>query len=56
MLAWAPIVKTIERRGLAAHGAFALDDDERQGGLADVATIALIGLGGRRGWAAFAAS
>ena len=56
MLAWAPIVRAIEQRSLAAHGAFALDDDERQGGLADVATIALIGLGGRRGWAAFAAS
>ena len=56
MLAWAPIVKTIERRGLAAHGAFALQDDERQGELADVATIALVGLAGRRGWAAFSGS
>ena len=56
MLAWAPIVRAIEQRGLAAHGAFALDDDERQGELADVATIALVGLAGRRGWAAFSAS
>jgi hypothetical protein len=56
MLAWAPIVRAIEQRSLAAHGAFALDDDERQGALADVATIALVGLDGRRGWAAFSAS
>ena len=56
MLAWAPIVHAIEQRGLAARGAFALDDDERRGELADVATIALVGLGGRRGWAAFSAS
>ena len=56
MLAWAPIVRAIEQRGLAAHGAFALDDDERKGELADVATIALVGLAGRRGWAAFSAS
>ena len=56
MLAWAPIVRAIEQRGLAAQGAFALDDGERQGALADVATIALVGLAGRRGWAAFSAS
>ena len=56
MLAWAPIVRAIEQSGLAAHGAFALDDDEREGELADVATIALVGLGGRFGWAAFCAS
>jgi len=56
MLAWAPIVRAVERSGLAAHGAFALADDEREGTLAEVATIALVGLGGRRGWAAFSAS
>jgi hypothetical protein len=56
MLAWAQIVRAIEQRDLAAHGAFALADGERQGALADVATIALVGLGGRRGWAAFSAS
>jgi len=56
MLAWAPIVRAIEQCGLAAQGAFALDDGERQGALADVATIALVGLAGRRGWAAFSAS
>jgi len=56
MLTWAPIVRTIEQRDLAAHGAFALADDEREGELADVATIALVGLGERRGWAAFSAS
>lgn len=56
MLAWTQIVHAIERRDLAAHGAFALADDEREGELADVATIALVGLGGRRGWAAFSAS
>jgi hypothetical protein len=56
MLAWAPILRAIEQRGLAAHGAFALGDDERPGELADVATIALVGLGGRRGWAAFSDS
>jgi hypothetical protein len=56
MLAWEPIVRAIEQRGLAAHGAFALDDGERKGALADVATIALVGLAGRRGWAAFSAS
>ena len=56
MLDWAPIVRAVNERGLAAHGAFALDGDERQGALADVATIALVGLDGRRGWAAFCAS
>ncbi len=56
MHAWAQIVRAVEQRDLAAYGAFALADGERQGGLADVATIALVGLGGRRGWAAFSAS
>jgi hypothetical protein len=56
MLAWASIVRAIELRGLAAHGAFTLADDERIGELAEVATLALVGLGGPPGWAAFAAS
>jgi hypothetical protein len=56
MLAWASIVRAIEQRGLAAPGAFALDDDERQRELAGVATIALVGLAYRRGWTAFSES
>jgi hypothetical protein len=56
MLAWASIAPTIEQRGLAAHGAFALADDEQEGELADFAMIALVGLAGRRGWATFSAS
>jgi hypothetical protein len=56
MLTWAQIVGAIEQRGLTAHGAFALDDDERKDEFAEVATIALVGLAGRRGWAAFSGS
>ena len=56
MLAWAQIVRAVEQRSLTAYGAFALDDDERKGELAGVATIALVGLAERRGWAAFAES
>jgi hypothetical protein len=56
MQAWAQIVRAVEQRSLTAYGAFALDDDERKGELADVATIALVGLAERRGWAAFSAS
>jgi hypothetical protein len=56
MLAWASIVRAIEQCGLAAHGAFTLADDERKGELAGVATLALVGLGGRFGWAAFTVS
>ena len=56
MLAWASIVRAIEQSGLAAHGALTFADDERQGELAGVATLALVGLGGRFGWAAFCAS
>ena len=56
MPAWAQVVRAIDQRSLTAHGAFALDDDERKGDLADVATIALVGLAGRRGWAAFSGS
>jgi hypothetical protein len=56
MRAWASIVRTIEVRDLVAYGVFTLADDEREGGLAGVASVALLGLAGRRGWAAFTAS
>jgi hypothetical protein len=56
MREFARVAAAIETSGLAAHGAFALDNGERNGELADVATIALVGLAGRRGWAAFTAS
>ncbi len=56
MATLAAVVAASQRAGLAVHGAFALDDDERAGALADVATIALVGLAGKRGWAAFSAS
>ncbi len=56
MATLAAVVAASERAGLAAYGAFALADDEREGELANVATIALVGLAGRRGWAAFSAS
>ncbi len=47
---------SIERSGFAARGAFNLAEAERAGLLADLRTIALIGVAGRRGWDAFAAS
>ena len=50
------VAAAVDASGLAAHGAFDLDADERRGALADVATIVLLGLAGRRGWAAFSAS
>jgi hypothetical protein len=50
------IAKAVEGAGLATQGAFALDEDERRDALADVVTIALIGLAENRGWTAFAAS
>jgi hypothetical protein len=53
---WAAIAAATQRADFAAHGAFALDADERRGELSDVATIALVGLAGQRGWSAFAAS
>lgn len=56
MRALATIAEAVEVLGLVVHGAFALYDDEREGELADIASIALVGLGGRRGWAAFSAS
>ncbi len=56
MLALAPIVSAIEARGLAARGAFALEDADRSGGLDGFAAIVLIGAAGAHGWDAFAAS
>jgi hypothetical protein len=56
MTTLATVAAAVEASGLAAHGAFDLDADERRGGLADVATIVLLGLAGRRGWATFSAS
>jgi hypothetical protein len=56
MRALTTIAATVEAHGLAVHGAFDLDDDERRGEFADVASIALVGLAGRRGWAAFSQS
>ncbi len=50
------IANAAERAGLAMQGAFALDEDERRGGLSGVTTIALLGLAAGRGWATFAAS
>ncbi len=56
MRALAPIVATIEAQGLAARGAFALDDADRAGGLDGLAAIVLVGAAGAHGWKAFAAS
>jgi len=50
------VVSAIERAGLVCRGAFLLADDELGGALADVRTIVLIGVAGRFGWDAFAAS
>ena len=55
-LALAPIVAAIEDRGLAARGAFALDDADRASGLDGLAAIVLVGAAGARGWEAFASS
>jgi hypothetical protein len=46
----------IERAGLVPRGAFLLADGERSGALADIRTVALVGMAGRSGWDAFAAS
>jgi hypothetical protein len=56
MLALAPITSAIEQRGLAARGAFALDEAERQAGLRGVEAIVLVGAAGATGWRAFADS
>ena len=50
------VFQAVDRAGLAPRGAFRLGPDERVGALANVQTIALIGIVGRRGWEAFAAS
>jgi hypothetical protein len=50
------IFSAIERVGLAARGAFSLAQPERTGALAGLRTIVLVGVAGRRGWDAFAAS
>jgi hypothetical protein len=50
------VLSAVERAGLVPRGAFRLVDGERAGLLADVRTVALIGVAGRRGWDAFAAS
>ena len=52
----APIVAAIERRGLAARGAFALADADRETGLEGISAIVLVGAAGARGWKAFADS
>ncbi len=50
------VLSAVERTGLAPRGAFRLGAEERAGPLAEVATIVLIGVAGRRGWDAFALS
>jgi hypothetical protein len=50
------VFSAIARSGFAARGAFHLREAERVGPLLDVRTIALIGVQGRQGWEAFAAS
>jgi hypothetical protein len=50
------VFAAVERAGLVQRGAFLLADGEQAGPLADVRTIALIGVAGQRGWDAFAAS
>ena len=52
----ATVFSAIARAGLVRRGAFHLADDERAGPLADLRTIVLIGVTGRSGWDAFAAS
>lgn len=42
--------------GLVFRGALRLSADDRRGGFAGVATVALVGMAGRDGWGAFAAS
>jgi hypothetical protein len=50
------VVSAIERIGLVPRGAMRLEQSERFGALQDIRTIVLIGVTGRRGWDAFAAS
>jgi len=50
------VVSAIDRAGLAARGGFRLAESERHGALADIRALVLIGVAGRRGWDAYAAS
>ena len=50
------ILAAIERTGFVPRGAFLLSDGERVDALANVRTIVLVGVAGRAGWDAFAAS
>ncbi len=56
MLALAAIVESIERCGLAARGAIALDASDRPADLEGVNAIVLVGAAGAGGWSAFADS
>jgi ferredoxin len=50
------VIAAIERSGLVPRGAMRLEQGERLDPLANLRAIALIGMAGRRGWDAFAAS
>ena len=50
------IFAAIGRAGLFPRGALHLDEAERTGALAEARTLLLVGMAGRRGWDAFAAS
>ena len=50
------VFSAIARAGLVSRGAMRLEDNERQGALAEVRTLVLAGMAGREGWGAFAAS
>jgi hypothetical protein len=50
------VLRAIAQTGLLPRGAMRLDDSERDGTLTDVRTIVLVGMAGRVGWGAFAAS
>ena len=50
------VFAAIDDTGLAPRGGLHLDESDRAGALAELRTIVLIGMAGRRGWDAFAAS
>ena len=50
------VIAAVRRTGLVPRGALLLEESERVGGLRDIRTIVLVGLVGREGWSAFAAS
>jgi hypothetical protein len=50
------VFSAFARTGLVPRGAFRLGEGERDGALADIPTIVLVGMTGREGWGAFAAS